>query len=613
MSRNKIGATLTIKRCFYSAGYTLYIIFRSISRDSMTRIDAPRAAPAEYIQWFRQLLDSEERDFQSFIDPTTEMMIIVCKFTPTIQTRLLAQVTPPPRHRLPDGPQRPYTLPAPTQSSDSLVQSTRRSIGRGIAAPIVPGSSESGDDLDLDHTTMAQLEDSAHDRQRLAQPVATAGLVFTVSSRNKVAEKRRAARGAKKADAVVHGRVERSGRRSRRMQAREVSAAIARLEADDEADGELEEEVTDRWFKQNTIKGKVIGRTLQRRLVRMARAIAGREMVEDWQDFMKTWREHGHLTSRPTSRSRQDRPGQLCDQPDEIVDFYYTFNRSRASGTAESWRAITTRIRMVDLWDTYKRAEAASPTLPVARLGQTRQAQQKRFLFDIIYPEFGEVLDAIHDPLSKQSWKAFSDELRFAKRWYTVQRELGYGILGLIPNRVVSNWWVQKDLNDPEFELWIEVIKHFNPQCITAGENWNRTLYKAFKGHLPSRQIKAIEGVVPALLSEAAPAGESFGLANYETDISGDDMPNNLPRGQLVRQGDVPDELPSSQLIGWDERQAYDFLFQEPEPYLGYGGGVDFADIPLPVFEGFGQGDDGFPSSSLTRGFVEQEWETTAG
>jgi hypothetical protein len=39
----------------------------------------------------------------------------------------------------------------------------------------------------------------------------------------------------------------------------------------------------------------------------------------------------------------------------------------------------------------------------------------------------------------KKPWDAFTNQLWFAKCWYTLQAELGYRILGLIPEKVVLN------------------------------------------------------------------------------------------------------------------------------------------------------------------------------
>jgi hypothetical protein len=481
----------------------------------MTLDSQPQPAPGEFIEWFRQELDLAGREIQIFIDLDTDLEIGVFRNTPTIRERLRA---PTPRQPLPSSPQ-----PRPAEQQRSSSQ-----------------SQEYGSDLD--ETVLTQLEKSIRDDQlqpqpqQQQQPVDLQTLVYTTSGKNKARMKRRVEKEAKRQGAGHNGRGAKATTRTRRARRAQLSAARVVLDSEDEAmmesDGALEEELVDPWFRDfpSDKRGTLLTRTTQAKIKRRAMAITGPEVVEDWQAFMASWRENGFLTSRPTSRNSLVVPKRLDNLPVEIADFYYAYNRVKTTEIADSFKAITHRFRMARLWMLYSRAEDVEIQDPAPlQLGQTKQAQRKRFLFDLLHPTLGGVTDIDANRASKKPWDAFTNRLRFAKRWYTLQEELGYGVLALIPERVVPNRWVQKELNVAEFAIWIQAIKHFRPGYEKAVQHWRKTIEHALNGLRPSRQMKTIEGITPADLKGYGDTTTLF----YDDEESED---GNLPPSNQVIQ-----------------------------------------------------------------------------
>ncbi len=485
----------------------------------MTLTSQPQPAPSQFIKWFCQELELAGEDIQIFVDPSTDLEIGVFRNIPVIRERLQITIAAPaPRHPLPSSPQ-----PQPV-------------LQQGSPSP-TPHATQGGSSpdygSDLDEGTLTQLEKSVQGEQL----VDLQGLVHTTSNKNKTFLKRQAEKEARRGGAVQNGRVAKPTTRARRAQRKQLSATrvVVEDEAMTESDHVHDEALVDQWFAGFPVdqQGTLLTRTKQAKIKRMAMAIGGPEVVEDWQAFMTSWRENGFLTSRPTSKNNQLAPKHLDGLPVEVTDFYYAYDRVKTTEIADSFKAITHRFRMARLWMIYAKAEDTTiQSQPLLQPGQTRQAQQKRFLFNTLYPGFVGITDIDTNKASKKPWDAFTNRLRFAKRWYTLQAELGYGILGLIPERVVPNRWVQKELNTTEFTIWIHAIKHFTPGFEKASQRWRRTIDQALNGLQPSRRRKAIEGITPAALRGFTDTTSLF----YDEDENEDE--NLVPLSQLVGQGE---------------------------------------------------------------------------
>lgn len=275
------------------------------------------------------------------MDPDTGLEIGVFRNTPAIRERLRTLIAPTPRQPLPSSPR-------PQRAEQ------QRSLSPNPRDDLVPSREYRSD---LDETAFSQLEKSIPtERQSLdVQP-----LVYTISGKNKAQMKRRAEKDAKKRSMVHESRVAKATTtKARRIRQTQLSPARVVRDSENETVVGVLKELVDPWFRDFPLDkdGTLLTRITQVKIKRRAIAIAGPEVVEDWQAFMASWRENGFLTSRPTSRNQQLIPKNLQGLPVEIVDFYYAYNRVKTTEIADSFKAITHRFRMARLWMIYSKAE----------------------------------------------------------------------------------------------------------------------------------------------------------------------------------------------------------------------------------------------------------------
>jgi hypothetical protein len=230
--------------------------------------------------------------------------------------------------------------------------------------------------------------------------------------------------------------------------------------------------VIDEWFYAATIKGALLPLARQQKLKQMAIKIAGPEAFEEWRLFLQNWHAKPRSAEQALSHPASTQILQAADQPGEVVQFCTAYRETLQADTKQKNEFIWHRLRMVRLQQLYATAETIVARDPKPlRSGQTRQAQFKRALFDVLYPQYAIITTPMNDARSRSVWQEFGRLLGYAYRWHTIKERLGYGVLGLIPSQLVSNNWIQNDLSIDEFYIWLDVIEHFNPACITAGRN----------------------------------------------------------------------------------------------------------------------------------------------
>lgn len=284
---------------------------------------------------------------------------------------------------------------------------------------------------------------------------------------------------------------------------------------------------------------------MQQKMLEAAFAIAGPKSAEDWQTYLATWRKSGWLASRPSSR-QLDPIQHLQPYPTAIQHFYHTYSRVETSMVTDSWRTITHRFGMVELWQAYLHActVVTVEALPPGLERQKPDSRYRRYLFNVLHPELRGLTGPEPDQAIRKPLKAFQERLAFAKRWYTLQEVLGPGIFGLIPDRVVSNNWIQKTLKRDEFAVWLQVIQRWNPACIAAGQHWWKTLNKALSHQKPPRRIKQLETLSVASLKRFHDPTTLFGPGQTETDVSEDeplDRPDREALDVEAWSGDLSD------------------------------------------------------------------------
>jgi hypothetical protein len=62
-----------------------------------------------------------------------------------------------------------------------------------------------------------------------------------------------------------------------------------------------------------------------------------------------------------------------------------------------------------------------------------------------------------------QQRQRFKRRLHQALRWYEAAKQLGWGMLCLMPHDIISNSWVENDLRIRFWHIWLELVVKVNP------------------------------------------------------------------------------------------------------------------------------------------------------
>lgn len=63
----------------------------------------------------------------------------------------------------------------------------------------------------------------------------------------------------------------------------------------------------------------------------------------------------------------------------------------------------------------------------------------------------------------RQQRQRFKKRLHQALRWYEAAKQLGWGMLCLMPHDIISNSWVENDLRIPFWHIWLKLVVKANP------------------------------------------------------------------------------------------------------------------------------------------------------
>ena len=78
-------------------------------------------------------------------------------------------------------------------------------------------------------------------------------------------------------------------------------------------------------------------------------------------------------------------------------------------------------------------------------------------------------------PLSAPQRQRFKRRLHQALRWHSAVKQLGWGILCLMPHDIVTNSWVENDLRVGQWEVWLSLVRRVKPEACQASwllERW---------------------------------------------------------------------------------------------------------------------------------------------
>jgi hypothetical protein len=289
-------------------------------------------------------------------------------------------------------------------------------------------------------------------------------------------------------------------------------------------------ELEDAWFAggdARTKTGAVLARAKQQQMMQRAKAVAGVESAEDWQEYLEAWRQHGSLTSRPTSSALGHAQRMVSKELEGLATAY---SRVASFDMTDSFRAITRRYHLVGLWTAYQTAEEATATStrdwPQGR-GHDKRTYRKRVLFVHLHPEVGVPAQGNWATVYRgEDWTKFSRALTAAHRWHDFAETLGIGVLAMVPERIVPSKWVERDLKNEEFAIWLRAIAHFRPGARNAGRNWERVVERARSGRALSTIRRTLELTDRTALTTLADTASMFSSRQSTPQATGSPVPD---------------------------------------------------------------------------------------
>ncbi|UPX13400.1 uncharacterized protein EKO05_0003909 [Ascochyta rabiei] len=68
----------------------------------------------------------------------------------------------------------------------------------------------------------------------------------------------------------------------------------------------------------------------------------------------------------------------------------------------------------------------------------------------------------------RQQRQRFKKQLHQALRWYEAAKQLGWGMLCLMPHNIISNLWVENNLRVPFWHIWLKLVVEVNLEAYKA-------------------------------------------------------------------------------------------------------------------------------------------------
>lgn len=170
--------------------------------------------------------------------------------------------------------------------------------------------------------------------------------------------------------------------------------------------------------------------------------------------------------------------------------------------------------------------------------------------------------------------------------------ELGPGVLALIPDSLISKTWLANGLNDGQFDIWVQMIKRFNPDCITLSEKVRPRVEAAFSAkRIPSRRIKLdiTSGAELRATKDKSTLLDKLQDGRVTSDEETDSTKAICgPRSNLTKAMSEPVSNPAS-MSGYDDIVLFDFN----QPFLPWTdpGAIDDMDSNMTGVLGLGSED----------------------
>jgi hypothetical protein len=148
-----------------------------------------------------------------------------------------------------------------------------------------------------------------------------------------------------------------------------------------------------------------------------------------------------------------------------------------------------------------------------------------------------ELMELAHlTPRSKHQ-VLFKSRLKRGIRWHTIVKNLGWGILMLVPHEEISNRWVERVLRVGQLDVFVELVKRERPELCAASKALELWLGPdgVAGGSISGKQTLSIEAGPPAAVYEV----EEIPDSDNSDDDDGDE-PIEITRSPMALESSAP-------------------------------------------------------------------------
>ena len=240
---------------------------------------------------------------------------------------------------------------------------------------------------------------------------------------------------------------------------------------------------------------------LQDQMIRTAFAVAGPEAIGDWHEILHYWRHNGQLvtaaylglSSRPGSQSPRASPLGPSTAPTPTVHrrqrsglskpsverFREAFERTDLHAVIALLQPVFQRCGLATLHKRYVEAQTEIRKWYGNR-GALTQRDAKGELFRACHRRWAQVENPRKNDATASQFDGFERRLFAAHRMHILQEELGLGVFSLI--RGISDTFLTQTMRKGTFELWVQLVKQFNPRYRSVEERATRLFQRAVQG-----------------------------------------------------------------------------------------------------------------------------------
>lgn len=244
----------------------------------------------------------------------------------------------------------------------------------------------------------------------------------------------------------------------------------------------------------DTARAALADRKRLAKMVKAALALGNTDSLTQWQEIIINCRRRNATASTP------HHPVDLVDPetgepvPTAVREFRAAFRAFRNCSADGISQAIAYRITLAQLYEKHEaavqRIMARQPTRQHRRaVDSTPVDPRTKALNELFNGTQAIRRNPYEDPrrasvTAQANFARLAQELKYGHKLSIIKQALGQGVLSLVPIEFSQKFFT-REMTIPLVELWVKLVRRFNPEAIELGETVVDTLEAMLRGSQP--------------------------------------------------------------------------------------------------------------------------------